>query len=297
MAEKDMTEKTLEAYNDVFADIVNVLLFKGKKLINEEDLVTESPHSIYKANGRLHEQERDVAKYWLNGTIRIALMGFENQTEADADMSLRVLSYDGAAYRAQLLTDKNSEDSNVRYPVVTLVLYFGYKHRWNKAKSLLERISIPESLKPFVNDYRINIFEVAWLDDEVVSKFQSDFRLVADYFVQMRKNKQYEPPEETIKHVHEFLQLMSVMTGDSRYEDVYRTSGKELNNMCKVLDAVESKGLEQGILQGITQGKDAERISSIRNVMSSLKVSAMRAMEILCIPDNERKKYLALIEG
>ncbi len=123
MAEKDMTEKTLESYNDVFADIVNVLLFKGKKLINEEDLVTESPHSIYKADGRLHEQERDVAKYWLNGTIRIALMGFENQTESDADMSLRVLSYDGAAYRAQLLTDKNSEDSNVRYPVVTYECY------------------------------------------------------------------------------------------------------------------------------------------------------------------------------
>ena len=27
MAEKDIAEKTLEAYNDVFADIINVLLF------------------------------------------------------------------------------------------------------------------------------------------------------------------------------------------------------------------------------------------------------------------------------
>jgi len=27
MGEKDITEKTLEAYNDVFADIINVLLF------------------------------------------------------------------------------------------------------------------------------------------------------------------------------------------------------------------------------------------------------------------------------
>ncbi len=31
MAEKDITEKMLEAYNDVFADIVNVLLFDGKR--------------------------------------------------------------------------------------------------------------------------------------------------------------------------------------------------------------------------------------------------------------------------
>lgn len=29
MAEKDIAEKTLEAYDDVFADIVNVLLFQG----------------------------------------------------------------------------------------------------------------------------------------------------------------------------------------------------------------------------------------------------------------------------
>ena len=33
MAEKDITEKHLEAYNDVAADIANVLLFGGKRLI------------------------------------------------------------------------------------------------------------------------------------------------------------------------------------------------------------------------------------------------------------------------
>lgn len=32
MGEKDIIEKTLESYNDVFADIVNVLLFKGNVL-------------------------------------------------------------------------------------------------------------------------------------------------------------------------------------------------------------------------------------------------------------------------
>ena len=29
MAQKDITKKTLESYNDVFADILNVLLFHG----------------------------------------------------------------------------------------------------------------------------------------------------------------------------------------------------------------------------------------------------------------------------
>ena len=31
MGEKDLTEKILEEYNDVFADIMNSLLFKGKE--------------------------------------------------------------------------------------------------------------------------------------------------------------------------------------------------------------------------------------------------------------------------
>lgn len=32
MKEKDITEKTLESYSDVFADIVNVVMFGGEKV-------------------------------------------------------------------------------------------------------------------------------------------------------------------------------------------------------------------------------------------------------------------------
>ena len=33
VAEKDVTEKILESYKDVFSDIVNVLLFQGKQVL------------------------------------------------------------------------------------------------------------------------------------------------------------------------------------------------------------------------------------------------------------------------
>ena len=46
MAEKDIAEKTLEAYNDVFADIVNVLLFQGKHFVKEDELEEESTHQL-----------------------------------------------------------------------------------------------------------------------------------------------------------------------------------------------------------------------------------------------------------
>lgn len=38
MGTKDLTEKVLEAYNDVFADIVNVLLFDGKRRLKKRIL-------------------------------------------------------------------------------------------------------------------------------------------------------------------------------------------------------------------------------------------------------------------
>ena len=115
--------------------------------------------------------------------IRIACVGIENQTNADPDMPLRVIGYDRAEYRAQLLTDN---ETNSRYPVVTLVLYFGHKKRWNLPTRLLERVAVPERFRPFVNDYKVNLFEIAFLSREQVNLFQSDFRIVADYCVQRR---------------------------------------------------------------------------------------------------------------
>lgn len=251
MAEKDVAEKTLEAYNDVFADIVNVLLFQGRHFVKEDELEEESPGSSYKADGRLHAQERDVAKYWRKGLVRIALYGLENQTGIDSDMPLRLFSYDGAAYRAQLLTDKEMKEKTgktaPRYPVVTLVLYFGYDRHWKTPRTLFECLELPEEIKPYVNDYRMNLYEVAYLSDEQVQMFTSDFKIVADYFVQMRKNKNYVASEVTIKHVHELLQLMAVMTQDNRFENVYSPDmERRTMTMCEVLDRVESRGVQKG---------------------------------------------------
>ena len=51
MAEKDITEKMLEQYNDVFMDIVNVLLFNGEMVVREDDLI-DLPTSSSKKIGR-----------------------------------------------------------------------------------------------------------------------------------------------------------------------------------------------------------------------------------------------------
>ena len=118
MGEKDISEKSLEDCNDVFADIVNVLLFHGVQVIQPENLLEASPYSNYSANGKIRNQERDIFKYWNNSQIRISAIGFENETEQEVDMPLRIINYDASAYRAQLTTQENDK----RYPVLTCAI-------------------------------------------------------------------------------------------------------------------------------------------------------------------------------
>ena len=69
-----------------------------------------------------------------------------------------------------------------------------------------------------------------------------------------RKNKDYIPDDKTtIKHVDEILKFLSVMTGDSRYEEIL--SDKEgVSNMCDVAQRLEDRGIEKGMKEGIQKG-------------------------------------------
>ena len=74
MGEKDLTEKILEDYNDVFADIINAFVFEGKDVVHPDSLRNSSVHSQYKASDqKLHELERDVAKYWMECSVMTEL--------------------------------------------------------------------------------------------------------------------------------------------------------------------------------------------------------------------------------
>ena len=274
MGAKDITEKTLESYNDVFADIVNVLMFQGHRLIREENLEERAPGSAYKADGKIHETERDVVKRWKRDELYLACIGLENQTTSDPDMVLRIMEYDGAEYRAQLLKDGQEE----RYPVVTLVLYFRFDRRWTYLSELRKRLQIPDGFKKYVSDYQINLFEIAYLTDEQLDMFESDFRIVADYFVQMRKNGEYHPEPRPIRHVRETLHMLSALTGDSRFEEVNNEGQEGVRTMCEVLDRAEKRGEQRGLEQGIKQGVEQMILRMYKNGYSIKQIARVAEM-------------------
>ena len=152
-------------------------------------------------------------------------------------------------------------------------------------------MEVPEELKPFFNDYEIHVFDIAYLSDEEVERFQSDFRIVADYFVQMRKDPEnYMPSQQEIKHVDEVLKLMKALTGDDSIEDLINQmeEGEERKNMVSAFKLERERGRAEGITEGIAVGRIETLYANIKNLMDSLKCSREQAMDTLKVSEEER---------
>ena len=94
------------------------------------------------------------------------------------------------------------------------------------------------------------------MTEEQISHFHSDFKVVANFFVQKRKNKDYIPDDPTeIRHVDEVLKLLQVMTGDRRYEEIFRKKKEGVHSMCDVAERLEKMGWEKGQMEGKIEGK------------------------------------------
>ena len=164
-------------------------------------------------------------------------------------MPFCIIGYDGAAYRSQLL-----ENRKEILPVMTIVLYFGTDHHWYGKKNIKGLMKIPEGLEEYINDYEMKVFEIAWLTEEEISRFHSDFKVVANFFVQKRKHKDYIPDDPTeIRHIDEVLKLLRVMTGDERYQAIFQKE-RGVHSMCDVAERLEKMGMEKGIEKGMEQG-------------------------------------------
>ena len=296
MQELDIAQKVLEDHKDVFADIVNGLLFQGREVVKVTDLEGAGVVSSYKAKGQLRRKERDVAKYWRGGQIRIAMLGLENQKTVDYDMPLRIISYDGTEYGKQV----RNKDQKERYPVITLVLYFGPGH-WKAPKDLHSRLKMPEEVKKYVSNYEINVFEMGYLTPEQVDLFNSDFKVVAEYFMHLVQKTEYKGDSQELQHVDEVLDLLHVMTGDDRFEEMQkeaRRKKEEGEAIMKnwILDEAEERGIAKGEARGEVNGRRKAWASSIRHMRLTRNMTEEDAFEMLNVPQEERSKVKEMLE-
>ena len=241
-------------YNDVFADILNVLLFKYD-YINPNELKDGDTESIYKAEyPGMRNQYRDTSKYYNNAGIIISKFGMENESKIDYDMPIRIMGYDYGSYRKQI------DNGSARYPIITIVLNFS-ESRWKNPLCLKDVLDIPEGMEEFVEDYKIKVFDIAYLSDETINEFKSTFKHVAHFFKNRRMLDNYEPLDEEIEHLEEFLDLLRIFTGDEKYIEIKdgllkKQKEGQVVTMCTVVEKFTNEGIARGIEQGIEQDQN-----------------------------------------
>ena len=289
MAEKDMAEKKLEDYPEVFTDIVNTLLFSDSSIRLDENKIVDGPtESIYKAEEQDKEQRRDTFKYYDIGNkgilFCVAAYGIENQSTIDNVMPVRIMNYDASAYKSQVFGLKSSsKQTNQKrkriYPVITIVLNFSEKE-WKTSRSLYDMMALPSDLAKYVQDYKINVFDVAFLEDDVIEKFTSDFKAVARFFKDKRLRLEANDTIE-IKHPAEIADLFSVFTGDEGYRDavpnvIKKKEKGEVITVCTYTETI----------------RDSGKIEMLFELVESGDISPERACEKLGITLNELEKKM-----
>ena len=264
MKEKDITEKKLLSYNDVFADVINGTIFEGREIVKSEELTDANPVTQFKDDKNTHrEQIRDGAKLWEKTGVIFSFIGIENQTSLDRDMILRVISYDGATYKNQIGNEQI-------YPVFTIVIYWG-KNEWKAPTTLKERIECHEEILDIVSDYKFKLIDMARLSDEEIDKFRDDFKFIAGI---LSKKRDYRPHNVDVKHPEEVLDLLDAVLGDDRFKQMkseivrIKTEGREVD-MCEFLDELEKRGMEKGIEQGMEKGEEQATFRIAKNFKDS----------------------------
>ena len=265
MSNKDITQKALLRVPDVFASLVNLLLFHNAPIISSNQIRYLDIPSHFVFDDSLHDLYRDVCAMILDKQGNpLFIVCFENQIWRDWTMPIRALGYGDTLYfwqRSQILHKSKApfEIPLSRFiPCVIFVLHYG-DDAWN-AKSLddLTRLEKTPFLKPFVSGYTMNLENIAWWSEEKIASIRSDFRIIADYCAQIRRSRKkdpdhpmYEPPKQwKIEHVEETLMTLAAFSNDRKLTEALHVYLEQFDlyerkkggiTMRSVIDYIEKK--------------------------------------------------------
>lgn len=181
MGKMDLYQSDFYEDKSRFADVFNGVLFKGKDVMSPEELEVEDSVMVSLWSESAGKKVIcDKVRKWRGRYVSIFVL--ENQSYVDYRMVLRVMEAEVVGYDNQRkeANRKNLETgiklvgdeypSGIKkeqklVPIITLVLYMGQDKLWDGARSLYEMLELEDELKPFVNDFKLNLFDYhEWKD-------------------------------------------------------------------------------------------------------------------------------------
>lgn len=262
MGQPDLASNSLTAHADVFADIINGIVYGGKTILEAKNLRPFYPNSTIPKDNKLKGLYRDSCMEDIRNGIRYVIWGTENQYIPDPETPFKVMGYDYTLYDRQIEEfAAQNEKSGVKVytgrilpeqkvkPVITLVLYYG---KTKVPESIHSMMQMPEdeSVRKYIQDYKLNLIRLRDLTTEQAELFRSDFACIAKFLAKSYNKKEQilalKENRQVLIHPRDTLFTLAAITGDKRYLEI-STEKKEGTAVCEVADALVQMGYEQSL--------------------------------------------------
>ena len=309
--------------NERFADLFNGAVFGGEKVLQADALEEGAERYAWMRMSqgkkgkkpKAQNRYRDIKKHLKEGT-GFSVVAIEDQSDIDYTMPWRIMQYDGLEYERQIREIENSKrrvlsrkKKNVRHwetrfgqgdklhPVYTICLYHGTK-RWDGPKSLKDMMEFEADGKlreVLFHDYRMSLVCVEDLKE--LSLFRTDLRLLlAALGTRGDKEamKALYKSEDFMNISAETARTIAVMTDNTQILKKLDEQEEEEINMCKAWDEIQQEW-EEATVKAREEGKEQDRVSSIRSLKENLKMTTEQAMKALDIPEDMFAHYLQLV--
>ena len=149
---------------------------------------------------------------------------------------------------------------------------------------MYDMLDMNKDVEPFISNYKMNLFDFHDCSD--FSVFKTENRLLFETLASCDcKKKMYE---FMILHEKEYEKLDVVTTKlmcdllGLKHDKVMKKMTKEGISVCRAM--------EELMVDARKEGREEERILSVRNLCMNLRISVEQAMDALMIPLNERER-------
>lgn len=315
MGQEDLYQTDFYDDKNRFADLFNGVLFKGEQIMKAEDLEIADSVMVSIANEKKGKKVLcDKIRLWKGRYVSIMIL--ESQAYVDYRMVLRVMEnevvgYDNQRKEAYIRRRENKEKfdkheylsrmkKEQKYiPIITLVIYVGRNKIWDGEKSLYGILEINEEIKPFVNDFKLNLFD--YHDYEDFDMFQTENRFLFEMLscssdkkkmIEIfRNNPAYRKLDRLTTEV--IFGILKIKVKIDKY--IKEENGKEIIDMCQAFEDYKEEGKCEGKRIGKREGKFEGELYCVKNLMKAQNITFEKAVEILGIPQNMHKKLMKSI--
>lgn len=291
MGKKDNIEKEYLKHKEEFADVINLALGQGQKLVSPEDIYELDSNELVTISSINKNDTESIQKY--RDVIRMVrkrdgdvfktriIIGEEVQSHVHYGMPVRNMLYDSINYTNQIkslesFNRKNREFTNSDeflsglkgkdkiIPVVTIVVYFS-PDKWNGPSSLYEMFEwseVPDNLKEYIQNYKIILLQPCDIDTDKLDKTESTLGKLMGLIKYSKDendfNNYIEKNRETFSSfpVYATQVINSVCSLNISEEDFER---EEMIDVCQAVLEIRRKSKEEGKtegrIEGITEGR------------------------------------------